>query len=111
VDVTFDPSANPQWKFVPENVSMGSSGKVICHRRPPTATWTFTGGDVKKDPLNEFSSSVEGNGKSLHIDDKFYDKAKTEYEYYVTVELDGTSYTSPDPKIVNDPGGGGVSGG
>ena len=50
---------------------------------------------------------MHGNGSSLHIDDQFKDTTKTPYDYFVTVELNGTSYTSPDPVIVNDPGGGG----
>lgn len=106
VNVTFDPTAEPQFTFDPDSVTMTSAGKIICLRRPPSATWKFTGGDVKEDPLDEFSSSVQGNGSSLHIDDKFYDKTETPYDYYVTVVLNGTSYTSPDPVIVNDPGEG-----
>jgi hypothetical protein len=47
---------------------------------------------------------VQGNGRSLHIDDKFRDRARTEYEYTITVELDGERFESPDPVIVNDPG-------
>ena len=110
VKVTFDPNADPQFSFDPSSgdVRMTASGKIILNRSPGSANWKFTGGDVKKDPLNEFDPSVQGNGSSLHIDDKFKDTTRTEYDYYVVVELNGTSYTSPDPKIVNDPGGGGV---
>ena len=107
--VTFDPSASPQFTFNPPpgDVTMTAAGKIIFNRSPGSASWKFTGGDVKDDPLDEFKGSVHGNGSSLHIDDDFKDPAKTPYEYYVTVQLNGTSYTSPDPKIVNDPGGGG----
>ena len=107
VRVTFDPNANPQFTFVPDESPMGAAGKIILNRTPGSANWKFTGGDVKEDPLDEFSSSVQGNGSSLHIDDQFKDTAETPYDYFVTVELNGTSYTSPDPVIVNDPGGGG----
>ena len=112
VKVTFDPNANPQFTFdPPTDVTMTAAGKVIFNRVPGSANWKFTGGDVKKDPLDEFEGSVHGNGSSLHIDDQFKDTTKTGYDYYVTVELKGTTYTSPDPKIVNDPGGGGIGGG
>lgn len=105
--VTFNPTANPQFTFVPDEVRMTAAGKIILNRSPGSATWKFTAGDVKNDLLDEFSSSVHGNGSSLHIDDQFKDTTKTPYDYFVTVELSGTSYTSPDPVIVNDPGGGG----
>ena len=103
--VMFDPGANPQFTFDPPpgDVTMTAAGKIIFNRSPGSATWKFTGGDVKRDLLDEFTPSVHGNGSSLHIDDQFKDVDRTEYEYFVTVELNGTSYTSPDPKIVNDP--------
>ena len=107
VSVTFNPGANPQFTFAPDEVKMTAAGKVILNRSPGSANWKFTSGDVKNDVLNEFSSSVHGNGSSLHIDDEFKDPTKTAYDYFVTVELNGTSHTSPDPKIVNEPGGGG----
>jgi len=104
VNVTFDPTARPQFTFDPDSVPMSGAGKIILQRRGSSPTWTFTGGEVKKDTLNEFSSSVQGNGKSLHFDDQFRDRQRTEYEYTITVELDGERFESPDPKIVNDPG-------
>ena len=109
VNVTFDPTATPKFTFDPDSVTMTAAGKIICLQRPSSATWKFTGGDVKEDTLNEFSSTVQGNGQSLHINDELKDTAKTPYDYYVTVVLNGTSYTSPDPVIVNDPGGGGTA--
>jgi hypothetical protein len=110
VKVTFDPNADPQFTFDPPpgDVRMTAAGKIILNRSPGSAAWKFTDGDVKKDPLAEFEPTVHGNGSSLHINDQFKDTTRTEYDYYVTVELNGTSYTSPDPKIVNDPGTGGV---
>jgi uncharacterized protein DUF1888 len=104
VNVSFNPTADPQFTFDPDSVTMSGAGKIILQRRPPTERWTFTGGDVKNDTLNEFSSSVQGNGRSLHIDDKFRDRTRTEYEYTITVELNGERFESPDPVIVNDPG-------
>ena len=104
VNVSFDPAANPQFVFEPDEVTMTARGKVIFHRRGSSPTWTFTGGTVKDDPLKQFSASVQGQGRSLHIDDEFRDREKTAYEYTISVQLDGRSYTSPDPVIVNDPG-------
>ncbi len=83
---------------------MTARGKVIFHRRGASPTWTFTDGTVKDDTKKQFSARVQGQGRSLHIDDEFRDTVKTSYEYTVTVQLDGRSYTSPDPVIVNDPG-------
>ena len=103
VDVTFSPTAKPQFSFDPESVTMTAAGKVIFHRRPQSAAWTFKNGTVKGDMLKEFSAAVQGNGTVLQIDDKFFDKTRTPYEYTVTVELDGVTFTSPDPVIVNDP--------
>lgn len=107
VDVTFDPTADPQFTFTPDEVTMTAAGKVVFHRRPATATWLFTGGNVENDTQKEFSASVQGSGRSLQIDDQFKDTSKTLYKYTISVSLDGTGYTSPDPHIVNDPGGGG----
>ena len=63
--------------------------------------------NVENDTQKEFSASVQGSGRSLQIDDQFKDTSKTLYKYTISVSLDGTGYTSPDPHIVNDPGGGG----
>lgn len=108
VTVTFSPTPKPQFTFDPDQVRMTAAGKIILNRSPGSANWKFTAGDVKNDVLREFSSSVHGNGSSLHIDDQFKDAALTSYDYFITVELNGTSFTSPDPVIVNDPGGGGI---
>lgn len=108
VEVSFDPNAEPQFTFVPDTVTMTAAGKVVFLRRPSAAPWAFTDGAVKNDTLSEFSASVHGNGSLLHMRDDFKDRQKTPYEYTVTVEFNSASYTSPDPVIVNDPGGGGT---
>ena len=105
VNVTFSPTANPQFTFDPDPVRMTAAGKIIFLRRPESANWTFKGGSVKEDPWKEFSTSVQGGGRSLQMDDKC--DHKMDHEYTITVELDGRPFTSPDPVIVNDPGGGG----
>ena len=105
VEVIFSPTADPQFMFEPGKVIMTAAAKVIFQKRPGSAAWKFKDAHVKNDTLKEFSATVQGNGSSLHVDDKFYDKEKTPYGYNVTVELNGTTYRSPDPVIVNDPGG------
>jgi len=107
VEVSFDPNADPQFTFLPDTVTMTSAGKIVLSRRPQDAPWDFTGGTVKNDSSNQFSSSVQGNGSKLHIRDAFTDSAKTPHEYTVTVSFGGSTYESPDPVIVNEPGGGG----
>ena len=104
VNVSFDPTANPQFTFDKPSVEMTKAGKVILVQKPASAPWTFQNAVVKDDVLQEFSSVVQGNGNSLQISDAFRDQQKQTYSYDVTVELDGTTYTSPDPEIVNDPG-------
>jgi hypothetical protein len=106
VNVSFDPNATPQFTFDPPSVTMTNAGKVVLNQSPASATWTFQGALVKDDTLDEFSETVLGNGNSLQINDAFRDRSSTPYSYDVTVALNGTSYTSPDPVIVNDPGGG-----
>jgi hypothetical protein len=104
VQVTFDPNATPQFTFTPSSVTMTGSGKVILQQYPADASWTFDAAVVKDDTLDEFDAKVIGNGQTVQIDDKFKDRTETGYSYDVTVELNGQSYTSPDPQIVNDPG-------
>jgi hypothetical protein len=104
VDVTFNPDGKAQFTFDPPSVPMREKGKIIFHRRPQDAVWTFVEGIVKEDKLNQFSSEKVGNGKLLHIHDEFKDEVTTTYEYKVIVELGGVSYVSPDPVIVNEPG-------
>jgi hypothetical protein len=104
VRVTFDPDATPQFTFDPDSVRMTAAGKVILQQHPASARWVFRGATVKDDTLHEFHPAVQGNGNALHIDDEFRDKTRKSYSYNVTVGLDGTTVTSPDPVIVNDPG-------
>jgi hypothetical protein len=104
VNVTFDPNASPQFTFSPTSVKMTASGKVVLLQSPATATWTFQNAVVKDDTLGEFTPTVGGNGQNIQIADAFRDTTKKPYSYDVEVSLNGVSYTSPDPEIVNDPG-------
>ena len=104
VRVTFDPDATPQFTFDPDSVRMTAAGKVILLQHPASERWTFRDAAVKDDTLREFHPSVQGNGNALHIVDDFRDRTIKSYSYNVTVALNGNTFTSPDPKIVNDPG-------
>jgi len=108
VTVTFDPYASPrdQFKFDKPSVTMRFAGKVILQKSSADAPWKFQGATVKDDMLHQFRPSVQPEGKALHIFDELRDPPgrKYEYKYNVTVALsDGTSFTSPDPVIVNEP--------
>jgi hypothetical protein len=104
VQVTFDPTATPQFTFTPPSVTMTASGNVVLQQFPADASWTFDAAVVKDDTLDEFDATVVGNGQAVQINDKFKDRNEKQYSYDVTVALNGLTYTSPDPQIVNDPG-------
>ena len=105
VDVTVDSSTTPPtFTFSPPSVTMTAAGKVILHRKPTQAAWTFVGGNVKNDTLGNFTTNVAGDGKTLTFNDALKDTVRTTYNYNVTILLNGSNVTSPDPDIVNDPG-------
>jgi len=106
VKVTFDPGAAPQFTFKPNSVRVKGGPKtvILIQDSPPGSpppAWKFVTAKVKDDPFDQFSPSV--HGKTLHIDDALKDPDLEAYSYNITVKLDGTEYTSPDPHIVNDP--------
>ena len=101
VKVTFVPGATPQFTFTPSTVRVKDGPKTVVLIQNPPATWDFVTAKVKDDPFDQFSPSV--HGKTLHIDDALKDPDLEAYSYNITVKLDGTEYTSPDPHIVNDP--------
>jgi len=103
VKVTFDPGAAPQFTFKPNSVRVKGGPKTVILIQDSPAAWEFVTGFVKDDTLHQFSSSVHGNGKVLHIDDALKDPDLEAYSYNVTVKLGTMEYTSPDPHIVNDP--------
>ena len=104
VGVSFDPTANPQFTFDNESVVMRAAGKILLIQRPASQRWTFRDAEVKDDTLNQFSSTVVGSGNTLQINDEFRDRTRKAYSYNVTVDLDGRTFQSPDPVIVNEPG-------
>jgi hypothetical protein len=96
VTVTFDPTANPQFTFTPNPVTMTAAGKVIL-LRSGGQTWTFTNASVD-DPQFTVDANSAAN---IQINDAWTSMGT--FCYTVTVLSNGTSYTSPDPDIVNEP--------
>lgn len=105
VRVTFDKDGDPQFTFVPSTVRVRGRGTVVFQQDSSQAEWRFTTADVKEDTKRQFHPEIPGDGTILHIKDDFKDTEIEAYSYNITVKLDGTPYTSPDPHIVNDPGG------
>ena len=108
VEVTFDPNADPQFTFMPATVTMTRAGRIVLHRRPQSAQWTFVSARVDDGTSAQFSAAPNPNGNQLIIRDAFTDEWKRYHKYTITVEFEwGTysrTYESPDPVIVNDPG-------
>jgi len=96
VAVTFTPP--DIWTFTPDDVKMNDSGKVILRRSPGNQPWSWVSASVKDDTIGQFSPRAP-NGAVLEIQDDH--KENGSWSYTVTVEIDGTSFTSPDPQITN----------
>ena len=99
VTVSFVPGRSPQFTFDKDSVKLTAAGNVVLNRNPGES-WTFTGATVKNPPNGQFGSPVV-TPASVEISDAC--SVKGSWGYSVTVSLNGTSYTSPDPEIVNDP--------
>ena len=104
--VSFEPTPKPRFNFVPDSVTMRGPGTIVLDQDPadPAAKWLFQDAFVKDDTTGQFSSELHDQKKSLHIRDEFHDKEKKSHSYRITVTQDGSTFTSPDPVIVNDPG-------
>lgn len=89
VKVTFTPPST--FTFKPEEARMSAAGKIILHRDPGTANWTFV--SVNGLPSPEFTWRVKGNGSSIEIDDAF--TSIGDYSYTVTVNDATGNHTSP----------------
>jgi hypothetical protein len=100
VTVTFDPNATPQFSFDNPSVTLTAAGKIILNRAGGS-TWTFTGMTITNGAGQFGTPDVNPAGTSIQVSDAC--SLKGSYCYTVTVSNNGTSYTSPDPTIVNDP--------
>ena len=99
VTVTFNPTATPQFTFAPDPVTMTASGRIIINRAGGS-NWTFTAANITNGGT-QFSAAANNAGTSINVDDAYTWMGS--FCYTVTVNLGGTSYTSPDPTIVNEP--------
>ena len=97
VQVSFSPTANPQFTFSSNSVPMQAAGTVVL-TRAPGSTWTFTGATFSD---SQFTPNVPPGGATVNIVDAHTSMGS--FCYTVTVLSGGTSYTSPDPVIVNEP--------
>lgn len=80
VKVTYTASTDT-FTFDPLDASMTAAGKINLHRHPSNADWTFI--SVNGLPNPPFTSSVNGNGSSIEIDDTL--SLSGNYPYTVTV--------------------------
>lgn len=90
VKVAFSPPSN--WSFDKNPAHMSAAGKIILHRDPGSAAWTFV--SVNGLP-GGFTSNLQGNGSQITIQDPFTPPYNTPIPYTITVALNGTNYTSP----------------
>jgi hypothetical protein len=108
VKVTFSPPSS--WTFDQNPAHMSAAGKIILHRDPGDAAWTFVSANGL--PAG-YTSGLQGNGSQIAIEDPYGPPYNTPLAYSVTVSLNGTNYTSPPqtatqvaagppPIIVND---------
>jgi len=106
VEVTFDPSANPVWKFKPDSATVNASGNIVFTAKG-NSPWKFTGCNVKSGGSIFGTPSINPNGNQMTVSDSCpAANGRQVFQYTVTVLPNGqnqTPVTSPDPEIVNDP--------
>jgi hypothetical protein len=106
VDVSFTPP--DQFVFTPPRTPMKEQGRITLERTPRGAAWKFVSAEVV-DGGPQFDPKLSGDGKFVTITNKH--ETLGEWEYAVTVELDGRRYPSraqhlaaatPPPVIQNE---------
>jgi hypothetical protein len=102
VKVTYTPPNT--FTFDKEVTTMTAAGKILLHREPGSATWTFV--SVNGLPAPEYTWRVTGDGSGIEIDDAFSSDGASGYT--VTVQDGGGDHKSSDqtkatvpPMIVN----------
>jgi len=96
VDVSYDPNGNPVWTISDPEVEMTEAGKIIFHRKPANATWTFV-------RINGIPSdwSQGAQGANYQVDDP-HDPLGS-WAYTITINYDGTEVTGPELLAKADP--------
>ena len=96
-------TAPDTWTFDPPQPTMTGSGKVKLKQADSNQSWTFDSVAFDNDtsPPQFNPEAPADSGKKLDIDDAC--TVPGTYSFTITVTAaDGTRYTSPDPKIVNE---------
>jgi hypothetical protein len=91
------------WSFDPPQPTMTGSGKVKLKQADNDQDWTFERVIFDNDTTPpQFSPEPPAdNGTKLDIDDACTVDGTYSFQIVITA-ADGTQYTSPDPKIVNE---------
>jgi hypothetical protein len=98
VKVTFTPPDS--FSFSDSNPKMTAAGKIIMHKHPETADWTFV--SVNELPSPEYTPTVTGNGSGISVHDAHTKLGSSHYT--VTVHDSSGDHTSAnDPKQTNPP--------
>lgn len=88
VQITF--TAPNTFTFDKPTVTMGAAGKIVLHRSPGNADWTFV--RVNELPSPEYTWTITGNGSGAQINDGHTRNGGSHYT--VTVLQNGVEYTS-----------------
>ena len=97
VTVGFDP-ATQRFTFSDPSVTMTTSGNIVLVKDDPSnKAWDLYNVIVDSDPTQFPITSKSGT--QIVIDDKH--TANGTYSYRVQVTAGSSTYTSPDPQIVN----------
>jgi len=102
VQVTYDPTQTPPWKFDPDPVRVTASGNIIF-TQAPGSNWTFTGASVTNGGGVFGTPQINNPGNQMILSDACSSKANFCYTVSVLPTGATQSVTSPDPEIKNDP--------
>jgi hypothetical protein len=98
VQVTFNGPG--EFSFNPESPTLTAAGKVVLHRSPADANWTFVSVDDLPSP--QFTWTVTGNGSNAEVSDGH--TSIGQFHYGVTVRNANGTYSSDDnPKQTTPP--------
>ncbi len=98
VKVTF--TAPSTFTFNPEVATMTGAGKVILHRDPGSADWTFV--SVNGLPTAEYTWHLTGNGSGVQIDDAYTSNGPSGYTVTVN-DASGNHTSQPRPTGTEPP--------
>lgn len=97
VRVTFTPPDT--FAFSCTEVTMRAAGKIQLHQVPSVDPWIFV--SVNELPYPEFTSTIEGDGKTATIKDDH--KSLGDFHYSITIRDATGEHTSRDRTVTNPP--------